>query len=274
MNPGRERSRCAVWLLTGAAVCLLHGCGAAEYETRLKETEKQFAYFSKLNDNLSGPWNAMGVSLRMPKQFQAQIETIPADPEDPESKPVNVAAAPTFLGENVEILGVLGSWAAELPDESGGTAIAHAHVFGNHQLWLDEELGVSPADYHTYLPDLLKTAVETSAWEELTVTLPEAQPSFVAPNSFAKAIYAFANTEGKQIDVYLYLMQTGDTIKDSEDLDRNEIQIAILFAIPHTAVLSGTAGVVDPIPLALETLTVNPARPRPESQGGGPPPNF
>ena len=60
------------WVFGSAAIFLLvAGCGYAEYEARLAETKKYYAYLEKIEQSLSGKWSAAGnlMDLRVPNQF-------------------------------------------------------------------------------------------------------------------------------------------------------------------------------------------------------------
>ncbi len=249
--------RCCGLLLTCWLLSLVAGCGADTYERRLQETRKYFEYLDTMNQLLSPtPWSEMGVSLRVPKQFQL-IPAPASRTPDGKPRPVRPQAdprQPRFL--KLTLPGLLGAWKATVPvDTEKGTvqAPAYLYVCGNHYLWLEKETkpDVDPLSFDLELARRLAPVVHAPPptpdddwpWTHERIPPPG---SYVASRPF-DTIRFEVRVQGRPYDLQLYRYHTGN------------IQVMILYLIPQD--VPRRTGLHRAMELSLHTLEVSPELP-------------
>ena len=249
------------------AACWLAACGAAgcssnstesaagetaeghvgTYEERLGATAAEFAYYERLEQNLSPEaWQSQGVSLQVPKPFFL-VKT-------PASENPATGNAPSREVLGVPLPGVLGMWQAVLPSEDpqSPTETAYLFVMSNQHLWSFSKssamafLQTLVEDVLAGLPGLSRFPIDAD-WSSVNLSgygLPYATATFQAtlPRTNAKA------------DFTLFLFQNGANER------RDEIKVAMLFVVPHAAAIQGSQPKVDPLALSAETLRISPGK--------------
>ncbi len=249
---------------TLGAACLLLACAAAgcssnsseasaveggdhgTYIERLKATAAEFAYYERLQQNLSPEvWEAQGVSLQVPNPFHLVKSPFP------KSRAAGHEPSRDALG--VPLPGVLGMWEARLPGEGHSPPQpAYLFVMSNQQLWSVSRKSARAfhqtlvEDVLAELPGLSELPVE-SKWTSENWSgygLPYASATFEAtlPQTNAKA------------DFTLFLFQSGVNER------RDEIKVAMMFVVPHAAVFRGSRPDIDPQTLSAETLRITPRK--------------
>ena len=264
-------------LLCTCACALLAGCGSRDYQGRLDETVKYFAYLEKVNAALSPQaWTEAGIELRAPKQFQLiPPPEIPEATEEngveiSEGPPVNDERQPKYLS-GVQLPGMQGAWRATIPADSGeGNLTAHIYVLSNYQRWLDveDDATVEPLDFFDDFSQQIASGLQVAPpteedvwnWQEDWIP-PKGKPSYVAKKNYETLTMSQQiNNVMTDFIMYRYSPQNAK----GED---SGIQMLVLFVIPQG---------VDPrlrLPQAighcLEWLKVSPETPTKRKQQAG-----
>ncbi len=143
------RRQALTFLLAACGSILCIGCGSAEYERRLEETKKYFAYLDRVNTSLARPWDGsgFGVVVRVPNQFELLDAPEPELEEDGNERPILPQDDPR-QPDHGTLPGLIGAWewivTAESEDEDEleeeeNTSSCYIYLLGNHQMWLDRK---------------------------------------------------------------------------------------------------------------------------------------
>ncbi len=237
-------------VLTAVVVVWLGGCGADTYERRLSETCKYFEYLDTLNKLLTpSPWTKMGVSIRVPKQFELLPEP---DSKDSSSK----AGAgrdprqPNFW--KITLPGLLGAWKATVPvdtDQGSRQANAYLYICSNHDLWIQHVHGssVDPMSFDTEFASRLAPVVHAPKPETID-DWPWTHKQIPPPGSFAVSKWFDTLNYAVRIKGLPYELQLFRHVNGN-------IHVMILYIIPEDVPLK--VGLKKAVTLSLHTLEVS-----------------
>lgn len=127
------------WALLAGSCAALAGCGAEEYEERLKHTREMFKHEQTLDAELSRPAQVGGVSIRVPQEY-APLPPPPPPEKDSEGKPIvpeegiKDPRQPEWFPAGVTLPGLAGAWKTEIPTD-GEPRLAWIYVLSNYDLW-------------------------------------------------------------------------------------------------------------------------------------------
>jgi hypothetical protein len=251
-----------------AIVCaVISGCGVQNYENRLAETSKYYAYLAKIDSNLAPAWKEGPIDeLRVPLQFKLMRKPAPpAKPAEGETEETPVdPRQPNYIA--LELPGLLGAWEApfdRVVDGKKQTRKGYIYAVSNYSMF-NSELASQAPDFTRSLLGLISDrlalpAVEPGKGQREQYPKVKAD-AYTAQNTFDK--YHFTSEEllvdGEQytIDVYTHIQK--------------DIQVAILLVLPVG--LDSSAKMMEREPLMLERLKVDPkkrpSRAQTKSAGG------
>jgi hypothetical protein len=254
-------------VVLGLFAVLLTGCGADEYEARLKDTRAMFAHQEQLSQHLQGPWaDDTGISLRVPMHF-AMLPPPVKPAADPAAEKAKAAAKqaggkkeveepdeelidnrqPAYM--NIGLPGLRGAFRAPLKAFGEGNALVEGegflYVLTNHHLADQPD---TAADFEKNVVQMLSEAlhktVEQTKWlDDRFPTEAKAKASFVKSIPYKSVdLPSDEPIAGYFRDFTAYLYTQGD------------VQVVLLFVLPKD--VEPAEKLAERIPLCLETLQV------------------
>lgn len=263
----------------------LSGCGLATYEQRLEQTAEYFEYHQMLNDRLaSSAWSGqlpvvdnagqvqlvpVGASMRIPLGFTKLTGPEPILNPSDQNLVVGFAETrqPSYLHEQFQLPGIVDAW--EMRTNAG---IVRLYALGNYE-YLLQQAGGDSVDPTLYFEDLRLRLQQgfgvgfvadgagspTDVNRFYSARFPAVEKFQVIKDFNVINIAPAQPFEGIEYAAQLYEVYEADT---------DPVRFAILCIFPAEE----RANVVDPLELALETLTVSnqpPQRPDERGSGGG-----
>lgn len=249
------------------------GCGAEQYETRLKESRDYYNFLERIELNQAPKWSDGRIveSIRVPKQFQQIPAPVPVKNENGEEEmPAVDPRQPDYLNLVFSPINLVGAWEApftvEVADGSTDTRKGYIYVLSNYWMFLGED----PAQALKFagmmvelVGDALDDHLPPDKVENPTLELypkpgrylPAAQYSVFA---FQPKPITQRSTEKESTVNYTFTMY---------EKSNANIRAIILVVLPDR--ISSQEKLVDRIPMMLETFHITKTEPRPNSQGGG-----
>lgn len=250
-------------LLNGSTLFVLlasiGGCGYSEYEMRLNESKKYYAYLEKVEQSLAPKWVLPGnlMELRVPRQFTLIPPPAAAAPgEENAERPID-PRQPDYV--NLQFPGLFGAWEATFkvvktdgtPDERKG----YIYVLSNYWEFAGEN-AVDAGEFVNTIRDLLADKLKMAVAD----VRQEAYPKL--PGSYHSQIpYDVCSFRGKEIDGVNY---TFDVYARSQ----GSIIGIVITALPET--LDSQQKVSERIPLMLETFNFTKTPPRAGAEQNAP----
>lgn len=252
VNPTRYRSHAGLAVI----VCsLVSGCGLQNYEQRLAETSKYYAYLAKIDSNLAAAWKDGPIDeLRVPLQFKA-IRKPPAPPKpaegEAEEAPVD-PRQPNYIA--LELPGLLGAWEAPFDRTVDGkkqTRKGYIYAVSNYSMF-NSELASQAPDFTRTLLGLISDRL----------ALPAVEPGKGQREQYPK-VKADAYTTQNTFDVFHFTSEALLVDGEQYTIDayvniQKDTQVVMLLVLPVG--LDSSARMMERVPLMLERLKVDPKK--------------
>ena len=248
----------SAWLF----VILLAGCGYAEYETRLNESRKYYAYLERIESSLSPKWVSGAVmDLRVPRQFGL----IPAPqstvlPDGTVEEPTSDPRQPNYV--NIKLPGLFGAWQSvfmvsspEGREESKG----YIYALSNY----DKLVGPQASEAAEFIPRIKELLARSLKVEGKDGT-PEIFPPGIASSQYQKQLtYDVCRFSGAVINKMKYTFELYHR-------DQNPVVGAILVVLPDDMELAKNdlERVTNRIPMMLASFNFSKTPPRVGGSGG------
>lgn len=251
------------------------GCGAEQYESRLKQSRDYYNYLDRIEQNLGPKWSDGRVveMFRAPKQFVQIPAPVPIKNEDgQEEMPAVDLRQPDYLNLLFPGAALIGAWeapfAVSTADGSADTRNGYIYILSNYWQFLGEDPAealkftasmvqlVGDALEDHILPDKIENP-PTELYPKPGGYLPAA--SYTVFDFHPKAITLRTSERESTIDYTfrIYGKQNGN------------IQAIVLVVLPDK--ISAQEKLVERIPMMLEQLRITKVEPKPGSNKGGAP---
>lgn len=255
----RSFSRNAVTGL--CCLMMITGCGLQNYEKRLEETKKYYAYLEKIDTNLAPAWKDGPVDeLRVPMQFRPIRKPAPVKNENGELEddPID-PRQPNYIA--LSLPGLLGAWEAPFDVVVDGTKQqrkGYIYVVSNYSMF-NSELA-------SQAPDFMRTLLGTISDR---LSLPPVELTQGRREQFPK-IKADAYTAQNTFDLFEFKSEEllVDGVPYTIDVYTNlqkDMQVDILLVLPVG--IDSQARMMERVPLMLERLKIDPKK-RPARASG------
>lgn len=260
----------------GLLAMVVLGCGAEQYEIRLKQSRDYYKYLERIEQNLSSKWSDGRVveMIRVPRQFQPIPAPVPVKNEDgQEEAPTADPRQPDYLNlvfPNSELIGAWdASFAVDVPDGTTATRKGYIYVLSNYWKFLGED----PADALKFggaivnlVGDALDDHLPPAELENPPVEL-HPKPGGYLPHS-SYSVFTFKpkpirvrTDEGDSTVNYTFTMY---------GKQNGNIQAIVLVVLPEN--ISSREKLAERIPMMLENFHITRNEPKPSQGGGGPAP--
>lgn len=227
------------------------GCGYSEYEMRLNESKRYYAYLDKVEQSLAPKWSLPGnlMELRVPKQFMLIPPPPPAATGDENAERPIDQRQPDYV--NLILPGLFGAWEATFkvvktdgtPDDRKG----YIYALSNYWEFAGEN-SVDAGEFVTTIRDLLAEKLKLP----VTDVRQEAYPK-TAGSYHSQVPYDVCSFRGKEIDGVNYTV-------DVYARTQGSIIGIIITVLPET--IDSQQKVSERIPLMLETFKFTKTPPR------------
>ncbi len=205
------------WVFGSAAAFLfVAGCGYAEYEARLAETKKYYAYLDKIEQSLSGRWSAPGnlMDVRVPNQFMPIPPPQVIKEEDgTEKQPLVDPRQPDYL--NLEFPQLHGAWEANFKVAKGGGATEDrkGYIYALSNYWeLAGEHANDAGEFVNNLKVYLSEKLQVSVSDETTQVHPKVAPAYQVQSTFDTFSFKGKNIDGTNYTFEVYGKKIGSVI--------------------------------------------------------------
>ncbi|MDP1795856.1 MAG: hypothetical protein Q8K78_00160, partial [Planctomycetaceae bacterium] len=233
--------------------CLLaiSGCGLQNYEKRLEETKKYYAYLEKIDTNLAPAWKEGPIEeLRVPMQFRPIRKPAPVKNAEGETEdnPVD-PRQPNYI--SLELPGLLGAWEAPFDivvDGKKQPRKGYIYVVSNYSMF-NTELA-------SQAPDFMRTLLGTISDR---LSLPPVDLAKGEREQYPK-IKADAYTAQNTYDVYRFksdelLVDGVPYTIDAYTTLQKELQVDVLVVMPVG--IDSQAKMIERVALMLERLKID-----------------
>ncbi|HEY0983903.1 hypothetical protein [Schlesneria sp. DSM 10557] len=182
-----------------ALLALCCGCGYSEYEARLNESRKYYAYLDKIEQSLAPKWTVAGnlIELRVPLQFTLIPPAAPIQKEDGTiEQPTIDPRQPDYL--NLTFPELFGAWEStfQVGKGNGVTENHKGYIYALSNYW--ELAGEHATDAGEFV-NALKTYLSDRLQIPVTDEAPQLHPK-VSPSYQAQAAFDVCSFKGKEID--------------------------------------------------------------------------
>jgi hypothetical protein len=236
------------------------GCGYAEYETRLAETQKYWAYLEKVEQSLSPKWTVAGnlMDLRVPQQF-VPILPAPLIQKDDGTfeQPAIDPRQPDYLNLNFPEL--FGAWESifKVAKGNGVTEDHKGYIYVLSNYWeLAGERATDAGDFVNRLKIYLADTLQIAATDETVQTHPKVNPAYQVPLSYDTCSFKGKNINGTNYTFEVFSRKAGSVIG------------VIVVALPEG--IEMPQKVNERIPMMLETFNLTSAPPKAGSDKNAP----
>lgn len=233
-------------------VVLISGCGYAEYEFRLNESKKYYAYLDKIEQSLAPRWASPGnvLELRVPRQFN-QIPAPPPPPKDDDGaeQPID-QRQPDYLKTNFKFPGLFGAWEAPFKVTSReGVEERKGYIYALSNYWefAGEHANDAP-EFTNHLKEELAQKLRVAESDPRTETYPKVVPAYRP-----QLTYDVCSFKGKEIDGVNYSF-------DVYSRTNGSVIGVIVVVLPEG--MDSPQKLLERIPLMLETFVVTKTPPK------------
>ena len=254
-QPVRQRTFAAILLLVS-------GCGYAEYEIRLAETKKYYAYLDRIEQSLAVKWIAPGnlMELRVPRQFGPILPAPLIQKEDGSFEQPSIdPRQPDYL--NLIFPELFGAWESvfKVAKGNGTTEDRKGYIYALGNYW---ELAGEHANDAGEFANNLKAFLA----ERLQITPADGEPKQqvypkVVPAYQVQAVYDVCSFKGKNIDGTNYTFEVFSRTQGS-------VIGVIVVVLPEG--LEMQQKVNERIPMMLESFNFTTTPPKAGSDKFGP----
>ncbi len=243
-----------------ATLIFVSGCGYAEYETRLNESKKYYAYLDRIEQSLAPKWLVAGnlMELRVPRQFSLIPAPLPTQKDDGTIEaPAVDPRQPDYL--NLILPGLFGAWEAPFkvmkPNGTAEDRKGYIYVLSNY--W--ELAGERPADAGAFvenLKNLLSENLRIQPSDERTEVHPKVMPAYQAQLQYDACAF-----KGKPIDGVNYTFETYSRTNGS-------VIATLVLVLPEG--MDSPQKVSERIPMMLESFSFTKNPPKAGADKNGP----
>ena len=252
--------------------CGLPGCGADQYETRLKQSKDYYNYLERIEQNLAPKWSDGRVveTIRVPKQFQPIPAPVPVKHEDgTEELPAVDPRQPDYLNLLFPNQELIGAWEAPFnvagADGKSDTRKGYIYVLSNY--W--KFLGGDPAEALKFIGHTVNLAgtalddhIPPDKLESPAIELHPKKGRYLPETLYS--VFTFhpkpitqRSTERESTVNYTFTMYARKNVN---------IQAIVLVVLPDN--IASQEKLVDRIPMMLEHFQITKTEPKPASQQG------
>jgi hypothetical protein len=239
-------------LVTGYSLLIvICGCGYAEYEARLAETRKYYAYLDKIEQSLGPKWAAGNLmDLRVPKQFSPIPPPAPVQKEDGTVEPASIdPRQPDYLNLNFPEL--FGAWESvfRVAKGNGATEDHKGYIYVLSNYWeLAGERATDAGDFTNHLKTYLADTLQIPATDETVQVHPKVNPAYQAQISYDTFSFKGKNINGTNYTFEVYSRKSGSVIG------------VVIVALPEG--IESPQKVNERIPMMLETFNLTSTPPK------------
>ncbi|MBS0201434.1 MAG: hypothetical protein JSS49_00940 [Planctomycetes bacterium] len=254
------------------------GCGADQYEARLKQSRDYYSYLDRIEQNLAPKWSDGRIveSMRVPRQFQQIPNPVPVKLEDGTVEmPAVDPRQPTYMNLLFPHDELVAAWEApfNVSVSDGSTESRKAYIYILTNYW--KFLGENPAEALEYktsiltlMGDALENHIPPEKLENPDIELHPKPGGYLPASQYE--VYTFPpkpitlpGTERESTVNYTFTMfgkQNGN------------IQAYVLVVLPEN--ISAQEKMVERIPMMLEHFQITKTEPKASAaqQGGTAPP--
>lgn len=253
---GRMRAVAGITTLLVMLGCQLLGCGYGEYELRLNESRKYYAYLDKIEQSLSPKWAASGPSgnvmdLRVPRQFLLIPAPQPVKKPDgtleyPEIDP----RQPDYI--SLKLPGLFGAWYSDFvvarTDGSKEDRKGYIYALSNYDE-LAGEHAVDAGEFVTTMKTLFTETLGVPISDERTEVHPKVLPAYQVQVSYDAFSFKGKNIEGVNYTFDVFSRAQGSVIS------------ALVIVLPEG--MESPQKVTERIPMMLESFNFTRVPPKP-----------
>ena len=183
-----------------AFVVLIVGCGYAEYESRLNESRKYYAYLEKVETALTPKWSATGnlMDMRVPRQFSLIPEPQPTPLADGTfEKPTTDPRQPDYL--NLTLPELFGAWQAPFTvSKPEGPEECKGYIYALCNYWqLEGKQASDASEFVANLKTRMAESLGIPVSDERTEEYPKGNPLYQYQQ---QQVYDVCSFKGKDIN--------------------------------------------------------------------------
>ncbi len=251
--------------------CGLPGCGADQYETRLKQSKDYYNYLERIEQNLAPKWSDGRVvdAIRVPKQFQPIPAPVPVKHEDgTEELPAVDPRQPVVVNLPFPHKELIGAWEAPFSvvakDGSSDTQKGYIYVLSNYWNFLDD-----PAEALKFIGatvNLVGAALDDHIPPD-KIENPAIEPHPKKGRYLPETLYSVFTFHPKELTLPGTERQSKVNYTFTMYARKNvNIQAIVLVVLPDN--IASQEKLVDRIPMMLEHFQITKTEPKPASQSG------
>lgn len=265
--------RLQAFCLSSLLVLGILGCGAEQYESRLKQSRDYYNYLEQIEQNLGPKWSDGRVveMFRAPKQFVQIPAPVPIkNDEGKDEMPAVDPRQPDYMNLVFPHGSLIGAWEAPFSvvtaDGSADTRKGYIYILSNYWGFLGED----PAEALKFTPAILQ-----HIGDALEDRIPQEKIESPATELYPKAggylpasSYTIYDFHPKAIT--LRAAERESTINYTFKIygkQNGNIQAMVLMVLPDN--ISSQEKLVDRARMMLELFRITKTEPKPGNQGGG-----
>jgi hypothetical protein len=223
------------------------GCGYAEYETRLNESKRYFAYLEKIESSLAPKWVVAGnlMEMRVPRQFVLIPAPQPIqNPDGTTEQPTIDSRQPDYL--NLTLPGLFGAWQAPFRVvKPTGTEDCQGYIYALSNYYdLGSKQASEATEFTTQLKELLKETLKEEVKDESDESFPPGQANTQYQTQLTYNVFRIKGAEinGTKYTFEVYSRSRGNVIgailivlpvdmeMPSKELERISTRIPMMLA--------------------------------------------
>lgn len=241
-----------------ALMVFASGCGYADYEMRLNESRKYYAYLEKVEQSLAPKWVVPGnlMDLRVPKQFML-IPPPPPPPKDDENAEAPIdQRQPDYV--NLVLPELFGAWQANLKvSQNGKVEELKGYIYTLSNYWeFAGDHAVDAGSFTTKVKDLLADKLGVAEAETATESYPKVAASYRPQLTYEVSRFKKVQIEDANYSFEVYSRTQGSIIG------------VIVVVLPDQ--LDTSQKVSERIPMMLETFNFTRTPPKAGAEKNAP----
>lgn len=192
------------------------GCGYAEYEVRLNESKKYYAYLDRIEQSLAPKWLVAGnlMDLRVPRQFTLIPPPAPIQNEEGKTEePVIDPRQPNYL--NLKLPELYGAWESKFtvarPDGTSEDRQGYIYVVCNYW-YLSGERASDAGNFVDELKSLMKQSLNVEPTDERAEMQPTGIPVYQQQFPYDVCSFKGVDIDGAKYTFDLYSRTNGSVI--------------------------------------------------------------